>query len=73
MAEEPEDIPEFLSSLPGYVATVRYAWTRSKTVHMKGCVVQENGLKTFIALQIPDEFTEYFNKRSGIDSSDPRL
>ncbi|CAL5224758.1 g7495 [Coccomyxa viridis] len=43
MAASPEDIPEFLSSLPDYVATV------------------------------PDEFTEYFMERSGIDISDPRL
>ena len=25
------------------------------------------------SLQVPDEFTEYFMERSGIDISDPRL
>ena len=30
-------------------------------------------MTTPIGMQIPDEFTEYFMERSGIDSSDPRL
>ncbi|CAK0787889.1 hypothetical protein CVIRNUC_011111 [Coccomyxa viridis] len=43
MTEEPEDVPELLSSLPDFVSA------------------------------IPDEFTEYFMERSGMDCSDPRL
>lgn len=29
--------------------------------------------KVATKLQVPDEFTEYFMERSGIDISDPRL
>ena len=72
MAATPEDIPDFLSSLPDYVATVRFPFPSRQRVISEVCKT-DSARKATATLQVPDEFTEYFMERSGIDISDPRL
>ena len=71
MAEQPEDIPEFLNALPDFVPTVRpdLGVTMSYLCNFRAVHLREGPS----AVQVPDEFTEYFMERSGMDSGDPRL
>ena len=71
MAEQPEDIPEFLNALPDFVPAVRP--DSGVTMSSLMCLCAVHVLKGPSAVQVPDEFTEYFMERSGMDSGDPRL